>query len=195
MRVALRRFDNFLSTSQGLYTFSDDPQCLLRIQLTHAVHAVTIEKVRILKGDPVLAIHLWNEHMPQIPAVGADLAWALQIRRLVVHSFRILAGVMQNDELYKPVRALCGTSALFSFTGHTGGLRMIEHMGFTVLPYERPLGKFGEFWENLFAWALMWTYNAASLQSRDLLRLQRTEIWMDVAEFIQRYGKPTDPDR
>jgi hypothetical protein len=61
-----------------------------------------------------------------------------------------------------------------------------------VLPYHRPLGKFGEFWENFFSWWLMWTYNDASLHSREFWRLQRTEIWMTADEFIRRYGGALD---
>ena len=67
---------------------------------------------------------------------------------------------------------------------------MIQHLGFTVLPCHRPLGAFGEFWENLFSWWLMWAYNPPSLKSRRFWRLQRTEIWMTTAEFFRRYGEP-----
>jgi hypothetical protein len=66
---------------------------------------------------------------------------------------------------------------------------MMRHLGFTILPYQRPLGRFGEFWENLFSWWLMWTYNKVSLQSREFLHLQRTEIWMTAKKFILRYGE------
>lgn len=96
-------------------------------------------------GEPVLAIHAWNERMPKLPPEGVNLEWALQLRRQVVHSFREVAKVMQHDSQYSRVRGVCGTSALFSFTDHTGGTRLMQHLGFTVLPYHRSMGKFGEF--------------------------------------------------
>ena len=96
---------------------------------------------------------------------------------------------MQDDNRYTQIRAVCGVSALFSFTGHTGGTRMMEHLGFVVSPYRQPLGRFGEFLENLFSWWLLSTYNDVSLQSRKFWRLQRTEIWMTVDEFLERYGE------
>lgn len=189
MRAAVRLIDSLLRTSGGIYELTDDPECILRIQLKHTTHEVIIGNERISKGEPVLALHVWNERMPKLPHAGADLEWALKLRRQVIHSFRGVGKVLQHDSRYSQVRAVCGTSALFSFSDHTGGIRMIQHLGFMVLPYHRPLGRFGEFWENLFSWWLMWTYNNVSMKSREFLRLQRTEIWMTKDEFIRRYGE------
>jgi hypothetical protein len=188
MQAVIRWIDSLLRKSQGIYEFTDDPECILRIQLKRASHPVTIGNEGILKGDAVLAVHAWNEHMPKVPIEGLTLEWALWMRRLVIHSFRGVAKEMRQNHQYLQVRAVCGESALFSFTDHSGGTRLMQHLGFTVLPYHRPLGSFGEFWENLFSWWLMWTYNDVSLQSREFWRLQRTEIWMAVDEFVQRYG-------
>jgi hypothetical protein len=188
MRAAVRLIDSLLRTSGGIYEFTDDPECILRIQLKRASHAVNIGNGRVLKGDPVVALHVWNERMPKLPAAGADLEWALGLRRQVIHSFRGLAKVLKSESRYSQVKAVCGMSALFSFTDHTGGRRMMQHLGFIIRPYQRPLGRFGEFWENLFSWWLMWTYNDVSMKSREFLHLERTEIWMIADEFIRRYG-------
>ncbi len=74
---------------------------------------------------------------------------------------------------------------------------MMRHLGFTVVPFHRPLGRFGEFWENFFSWGLLYTYNAGSLRSREFLRLQRTELWMLADDFIRRYapGGPNEGDQ
>jgi hypothetical protein len=69
-----------------------------------------------------------------------------------------------------------------------GGRAMLEHLGFTVLPYHRPFGAFGEFWENFHTWWLMWTFNPASLKHRSLWHLQRTEFWMTKNKFLEKYG-------
>ncbi len=164
----------------------------MRLQLKGAAWTVAFDDYLVRQGEPVLAIHIWNEHMPKIPPQGADLAWALELRRNLIYTFRCVAKEMQSDTRYAPVRAVCGESALFSFSEHIGGKRMMEHLGFTVLPYHRPAGRFGEFWENLFSWWMMSTYNNASLLSRGFWRLQRTEIWMRADEFIRRYGEALD---
>jgi hypothetical protein len=191
MRSTVRLIDILLCKSQGIVVFSQDRDCILRIQRIRAAHSVSFAGQVVDRGEAVIAIHLWNERMPQIAQAGADLAWALLIRRKLVHSFRLLASMMKNDCQYTQVRAVCGASAVISFAGHSGGKRMMQHLGFTVLPYHRTLGKFGEFWENLFSWWLMWAYNAASLHSREFWHLQRTEIWINREEFIRRYAVPS----
>jgi hypothetical protein len=189
MRVAVRLIDSLLSAILGIYVFSDDPDCILRIQLREASHTVSIGGYTIMKGEPVLAVHAWNEHMPKLPEGGATMEWAFRLRRMVIHSFRLVAREMQNHSRYSQVRAVCGESALFSSTDHTGGTRLMQDLGFIILPYHRPLGRFGEFWENLFSWWLMWAYNDVSMQSREFSHLQRSEIWITADEFIMLYGE------
>ncbi|HSB65358.1 MAG TPA: hypothetical protein VLD65_02200 [Anaerolineales bacterium] len=189
MRAAVRLLDRLLCMLQGVYEFSHDPQCILRLQLSSSAHTVVMGAQTVFKGEPVLALHAWNAHMPKIPPEGADLAWALRLRRRLVHSFNHIARLMKDDLHYSKVRAVCGSSALFSFSDHQGGVQLMQRLGFRVIPYHQPLGRFGKFWENMFSWWLMWAYNTSSLNSRKFWRLQRTEIWMTRDEFIQRYGQ------
>ncbi len=188
MRAVVRSIDFLLRKQARLFEFSQAPDVILRLQLCTAPHHVDLFGLSIAKGDPVLAVHTWNERMPPIPSAGADLEWALTLSRCLIRSFKRVAQWMQQDARAADVRAIYGTSALFSFSDHTGGTRMIQRLGFTVLPYHRPLGRFGEFWENLFSWWMMWAYNGASLRSRQFWHLQRTEIWMARAEFLRRFG-------
>jgi hypothetical protein len=188
LRAGIRLIESRIRKSERSYEYCDDPDCVLRIQLMSSPRRVVLGGIVILKDDPVLAIHVWNERMPVIPAGGADLQWAMHLRRKVLHSYKLLARVIRNDAAYAPVRAIYGASALFSSSNHTGGRRMMESFGFTILPYHSPLGKFGDFWENLFSWWLMYAYNTASMGSRKFWQLERTEIWMARDEFIRRYG-------
>jgi hypothetical protein len=189
LRSGVRLIDYLLRKHGDLREFSQDPSCILRIQLTTSPHPVTLGSTLINKGDPVLALHLWNEHMPQLPQQGAELEWAIHLRRRLIDTFKGVARQLRDDDRYAAVKAIFGISVLFSFSEHVGGARMMQHLGFTVLPYYRPKGRFGEFWENLFSWWLMWTYNETSIRSRKFWHLQRTEVWMDADEFMQRYGE------
>ncbi len=194
LRAGIRFIESLIRKCERSYEYCDDPGCVLRIQLMPSPRQVTLGDKVILKGDPVLTLHVWNDRMPAIPATGADLQWALQFRRQVIYSFKMLAKVLQDDAVYTPVRAIYGASALFSSTSHTGGMRLMQSFGFTILPYHSPLGKFGEFWENLFSWWLMYAYNTASMDSRKFWQLERTEIWMDRVEFNRRYGEQVSPE-
>lgn len=188
LRSGVRLIDYILRKRAHLHEFSQDSACILRIQLTTSPHPVTLDSTTIKKGDPVLALHLWNEHMPKLPQRGAELEWAIQLRRRLIETFKGVARQLQGDDRYAEVKAIFGISVLFSFSEHVGGARMMQHLGFTVLPYYRPKGRFGEFWENLFSWWLMWTYNETSIRSRKFWHLQRTEVWMDADDFKGRYG-------
>ena len=187
MRLAVRYIDYLLRLHGRIFEFSQDPEIILRLQLMPAPHSVTIGNLMISRGDPILALHVWNERMPKIPLSGADLPWALQLRHRLIRSFSAIAQVMQEYTRYDQIRALYGESALFSFSGHAGGRQMMQHLGFTVLPYYRPLGHFGEFWENLFSWSMMWSFNTASLYTRAFWRLQRSEIWITRSDFLRRF--------
>jgi len=188
LKAGVRLIEWMLRKSEGVYEFTDDPECIVRIQLTQMPHDITIGNVKISKGDPVLGIHAWNDRMPKLPKAGEALDWALRFRRQAIYSFELVAKEMKNDSKYSEVRALGGDSTLFSFSNHTGGLRMMQRMGFTVIPYPRPHGRFEEFWANMFSWWLMWAYNDASLNSREFRHLERTEVWITAEEFIRRFG-------
>ena len=188
LRAGVRLIEYLIRKSLHVYEFTDEPDCILRIQLTPAPRSVHEGGVAVSKGDTVLVIHAWNERMPKLPKEGPTLEWGIRLRRLAVHSFEAVANELQKGGKYSQVRAIYGESTLFSFSDHTGGLRMIQHMGFTILPYRGSTGKFGEFWANLFSWWLLWAFNDVSLQSRDFWRQERTEIWFMAEDFIERYG-------
>lgn len=133
-------------------------------------------------------LHLWNEHLPPLPEDGADLAWARQVGRRFVYSLYALGRHVQASPRLSAARAVGGVTVLLWSGSRSGGARLMERMGFTIFPYRRPLGRFGEFWENFYSWWLMWAYNPASLRRRQLARLQRAEIWMAMEAFLQRYG-------
>jgi hypothetical protein len=193
MRALIRRFDALLSRAHGVYEFCDDGSCMLRLQITQTSRALCFAGQEVPVGEPVLVLHLWNEHIPPLPPAGPDLAWAAKVRRLFIHSLRAVAVQMTSDPRLARVRAVGGATTVLSPDSHPGGRRFLQRLGFTILPYRSPLGRFGEFWENLYAWCLMWTFNVASLRHRQLLHLRRAELWMPADEFLSRYGPRETP--
>jgi hypothetical protein len=188
MRTAIRLLDALQRRLHGVYEFTDDPSCLLRIQRTKAPHDLALPDGTVAAGAPVLALHLRNEQVLPIPEAGADMAWALRMTRIFVRSLRAVGTEMERDPRLAGVQAVGALStAVFGPSGQAGA-RVFERLGFHLFPYHGLLGAFGDFWENLYSWWLMWAYNAASLRDRHLLGLHRTELWMSTAAFLARYG-------
>ncbi len=189
MRALVRAFDRFLCRATGVFEFCDDPECLLRLQWARAPREFILsDETRIRAGAPVLMLHLWNEHLPHLGANGPDLRWAAQVRRMLTHSLQKAACWLTEQPEGNRVEAVGGITVL-AFSADGRPTPLIRHLGFDVLPYRRALGRFGEFWENFYTWAIMWTFNPVSLQGRSLLRLRRAEIWMSREAFLRRYGQ------
>ena len=188
MRESIRILDKVLRSTLGVFEFCDTPDCLLRVRVTSAAHALLLADRTVSEGAPVLELHLWNEHMPPLPLDGHDLAWAAQTRRKLLTSFQTLAEQVPHDQRLTAVQAVGGISVLPLPDCDTGGKKLFQRLGFSVSPYRSALGSFGEFWENLYTWWIMWAYNPATLRHRRLIHLHRSEMWMSIEEFLSRYG-------
>ncbi|MBF6594689.1 MAG: hypothetical protein IVW51_09595 [Thermaceae bacterium] len=191
MRGLIRQFDALLRRIEGVFEFCDDPNCLLRLQLAKARHPLHLEDLEVPKGTPVLELHLWNEHLPPLTDEGPNLLWASRTGHLFVRSLQAVAQTLQQDSRLAGVRAVGGYTALLA-KERLGGVNLMRRLGFQVMPYGSSLGRFGEFWENLYSWWLIWAFNQPSLRQRKLLDLQRAEIWMSVEEFLRRYSVSPD---
>lgn len=187
MRRLIRAVDALLRRANGVFEFWDDPHCVLRLQCSRAPHALRFPTQAVQAGEPVLGLHLWNEHLPPLPEAGADLAWASRMHRLFVGSLCAVAREVACDPRLSGARALGGTTVLLEPGEASASVRLMQRLGFTVLPYRHPLGRFGEFWENLYAWGLMWAFNPATLRGRTLFGLRRVEMWMPMEELLRRY--------
>jgi hypothetical protein len=188
MRALIRHFDTLVRRANGVLEFCDDEECLLRLQVARAPRTLHLEGQVVEAGEPVLILHLWNEHIPPLPQTGPDLAWAVRGYRMFIRSLCAVARQMQNDPRLAGVRAVGGVTVLFGPAGNSDKASLVQRLGFSVMPYHGPLGRFGEFWENFYSWWIMWTFNAASLQHRRLVHLRRVEIWMPVERFLNHYG-------
>ncbi|HEY9152065.1 MAG TPA: hypothetical protein VIN60_04200 [Anaerolineales bacterium] len=188
LRMVIRRFDNWLSRVEGVEPFTDDPQCVLRIQIGRINHDIAFPNQIIGSDSKALFIHFWNEHMPIIPDKGADIAYGLKLQRLISYSMKLAAKYIQDTPSLRDVQVIGGITTFVSHEQADGGRKSFEHMGFTIFPYPRKEGAFGEFWENFYGWWLMWAYNPVSARYRKMLEMQHTEFWMTRQKFIEKFG-------
>lgn len=188
MKCVIRGFDRFLRKVLGVFEFCTGPECLLRVRRTALAHPVTLDGRTFPVGTLVVELHLWNEHLPPLPPEGPTLNWAVQTHRRLKRSFQALAASISRDPRLADAELIGGVTVLPLAGAHAGGVRLFEQLGFTILPYRNPLGRFGEFWENLYTWAVMWAFNEPTLAGRHLLGLKRSEIWMTRETLLRRHG-------
>ena len=189
LRATILRFDDWLSRTDGVIHFEDEPRIILRIQRAAASREIPLPDHGVPRGSPVLLVHLWNERMPAIASQGADLGWALGFKRRLLYSFGALALHMQRTVSMNDIHGVGGVIAHIHADIPDGGRLLLERLGFTILPYHRPAGAFGEFWENFYTWVLIWAYNPGSLRSHALPGLQRNEFWTTRERFLERFGQ------
>ena len=116
----IRCFDDWLSRVEKVYIFLDDEDCILRVQVAKAPHPLQFSTHEVLKGQPVLMLHLWNGRIPKIPAIGADVSWAVKTYRMFVRSLHKVGNYLANEPRLVGVQAVGGVSALFSLTDPAG---------------------------------------------------------------------------
>jgi hypothetical protein len=189
LRAIIRRFDNWLSQVEGVEPFTDDPQCILRIQTGRIHHELTFPDQTIRSESKALLIHFWNEQMPIIPDHGPDLSYGLKLQRLTVHSMKLIAKHIQENSDLNDIQVVGGITTFVARESADGGRASFQHLGFTIFPYPRALGAFGEFWENFYGWWLMWTYNPVSARYRKMLEMQHSEFWMTREKFLDKFGE------
>ncbi|UCC64001.1 MAG: hypothetical protein JSV36_02775 [Anaerolineae bacterium] len=78
MRTLIRCFDTLVRRACGVFEFSDDDGCVLRLQLKEAPHTLHLKDCAVEAGQPVLGLHLWNERLP--PCRQPALTWPGQAR-------------------------------------------------------------------------------------------------------------------
>lgn len=185
----IRRLDAFLRGAYGVFEFSENQDCILRLQVAKISHPLSFSEDTIPTGAEVLVLHVWNEHMPPMPPGGADLAWTKKTFQAFLKSLGEAADYVKSKPAMKEVRAVGGITILLFSGDRASGARFMERLGFAVMPYSNPLGRFGEFWENFYSWMLMWTYNPGSVRYRPVMGFRRAEFWMPVEEFVWKYGR------
>lgn len=187
MRRLILAFDQWMIRRAKLIYFSDDPGCLLRLEVQTAPRNLQYGDISIHKGEKVLGLHIWNEHLPPPPAEGEDLGWAMKTYRLFAASMPPLAGYIRSRSDLAGVKILRGKTVLLPLP-EAGKRHPLQSLGFQVCPYRSPLGAFGNFWEHFYLYWLIWAFRPASVKGKSLFDVNMTELWISVPEFLARYS-------
>jgi len=191
-RAAISTLDTLIRRAHDVREFTDDELCLIRIALVKSERDIILsDGTRVGKGETIGELHLWNEHIPPMPEDGAYFTWGIRFYSLVVHSFRILIRYLADHPELDNIRAWRGESS-FAPKG-IGVPDLFSKLGFDVVRQENPpryMRKFADFWQNFYWWMLAWTFNPLSLKYKELLKLERWQIWISSAKLHEKYGSP-----
>ncbi|HEX6443217.1 MAG TPA: hypothetical protein VF007_13585 [Stellaceae bacterium] len=181
--------DALLRSLHGIHEFTEDPECVLRLAFTRARDPVTLaDGTHIGAGEPIGALHLWNEHLPRYSERGPDVAWACETRRRVLHSMRLLGAYIQREHLWRPVRAFSAATTLSNRLGDLQIRRLAARHGFErVEPPPSVLGKLHALGDCFNTWALTRAFNPAALSRQPFLR-GRHQLWISRTVLLERYG-------
>lgn len=187
---AVRRFDAFVRKRLGVFEYTNDPQCVLRLSLHEAAKPVVLSGgVRVQPGDRMGELHLWNEQLPPMHS-GADVAWAAVFYRRLVCSLQRLGEYVESQPACADVAAFRVRPMFEGWRGPARLPRLARRLGFEAVD-RRPPGP--------LAWLLSWggsllmrglllAFNPAAIRGRPLHRRPQ-EFWIARETLMERYGK------
>jgi hypothetical protein len=89
--------DSWLQWWEGVFEYSQKPDCIFRAQLSLLSSDVLLSDGTIGRsGDRVIELHLWNEQIPVAPLAGYSLAWGRRFNRSFAKSLGELAQSLVN---------------------------------------------------------------------------------------------------
>jgi hypothetical protein len=196
LRRAVRSLDRLLRRVQGIYEFGGE-HCLLRLAAIRAPAAVRLaDGTAIARGERILALHLWNEHLPLPDRRRPSFAWASRLRQEMLQSLWELAAYAQAYP--ESASAFCCRIAFADHRRRGKMIRIAAKLGFERLaPQDRLPGmRVHDLLENFWLLGLVFAFNPAALRRRAFFR-ERDELWISRKALIRRYGarEPAARDR
>lgn len=188
-RLAIRTIDRILRAAYQVKPFSQDPDCILRISKSPSPQQIRLsDGVQVQLGDPILVIHFWNERLGGSPQDRIALGWGRHLSRRLKASLRMLTAYLDQNLWANDIVAVRGELGFVKDV--LSAKRYFMRLGFDVVPMEAPGMRFWRraFWDNLYSYALMWTFNPGLLRGKRLTKLVRVVIWISRERLVQMYA-------
>ena len=181
--------DAILRSYYGIYEFTDDPDCVLRVALDEARNPASLaDGTRVETGELVGRLHFWNEHLPRYSEKGPDLGWACLVRDRVIYSLRAFSQYIEHEPAWREVRAMRAETALSARLGALQVARVFQRFGFEQTPAASSfLARLHGLGECFVMWGLTRAFNPAALPRQPFLR-DRYDMWISRATLLARYA-------
>lgn len=183
--------DRTLRRRAGIVEFTDRPDCILRMAVIPAPHAIALsDGTRVEAGQRIIDLHLWNEHIPYVERGGPSLRWGRWMGRAFAASLRMLAHHLAARPDLGDIKAIranmnYGSPARSRELGAFAGWFGFEQ----VRPSGRrsPLAGLHLFGENILLLLLTLAHNVHTFRWRTLLR-GRSETYLSRSALDRLYG-------
>ena len=182
--------DRWLRRWHGVYEFTAHRECIFRAERGLAeASALLSDGARVHRGDPILKVHLWNEHMPAMGQGGPTIAWARRVSRALDTSLRELARHVAQCSDLEAVTAICADMRLAPAKQCAQPARIMSRYGFETAKDSRvgrpgPLRLIGE---NVLMMLLVLATNPVAFRAA-VLRRDHARIMMSRAKLLRLYG-------
>lgn len=187
----LEPLDRQLRLRQGVSEYTTSTDCIFRMQLIVSCDDIVLsDNSRVIPGDRVVDLHLWNEHVPAMPKDGPTLAWARRTQHCIEISLRELARYLAERPGLDDIRAIRGNMSFGSSASSDRIARLAGRYGFERISAPQPasIGAWAHrFGENILVSMLALARNARSLRADTLWR-DRTLTYLSRAVLDQRFG-------
>ena len=188
----VRKIDALLRDFYDIFDYCHDEDCLLRMSITQSKRDITLsDGTHISRGEKIVELHFWNEHMPQMPKSGPDMAWASAFRRKITCSLKELSDYIEAEPGLRDISAFFGDPPFSGQESMAPLLELVKRWGFDVVKKEATEGlwaRFVAFWEKVYTLMLVWVYNPGSLKSKNPWKRNRDELWISRNILISKYA-------
>ncbi len=183
------KLDSWLRRRQGIYEFTTDRRCLFRAEIGRSDRALALgDGTQLAAGDPILILHLWNEHIPAMGLRGPTVAWARQMSRAAHVSLRELARHLRQQAELDDVAAICGDMHLGSARQAHQFTRIVSRYGFETVDEgeAETAGTLHRIGKNILVLLLVAATNPVALRGKLLRRFHR-RVFMSRTVLARRY--------
>ena len=181
--------DRRLRRWHGIYEFTAHRDCLFRAERCLAEESLLLsDGVRVHPGDPMLRVHLWNEHVPLMGKGGPTIAWARRASRAIDTSLRELARHVAQCSDLDPVVAICADMRLATVKQSAQLARIVARYGFEPAKNSR-VGRPGLarlIGENILMVMLVLATNPIAFRAA-ILRRDHARVVLSRAKLLRRY--------
>jgi hypothetical protein len=183
--------DRSLQRLQGVFEYSNKPDCLFRIRFDRLRTEVVLSDGTFGRpGDPVVELHLWNEHIPVLPAAGPSLAWGRQLNRCFAESLGELTRFLMSQPEFLNITMVRANMSVGSKAQSDQLYRIVSRHGFEIFPDAVGLSlavHVRRFGENILYWLLTLVFNPAAARSNKFWR-SRGWIYLSRRVLERKYA-------